>query len=64
MINSIKKISEGKYVLNGSVLIYNFDYADDGLSYSIDFDEENISKDQAEELSKEFISEALESLKK
>jgi hypothetical protein len=62
MITSIKKVSEGTYVLNDSLSISNFDFGDDGVSYDINFDDKLLTEDEAALICEEFIMKALTNL--
>lgn len=61
MITTVNKIKEGMYVLNESVVIHNFDFEEDQISYSIDYDENTMSEQEAFKLCDEFIGSALSS---
>lgn len=59
MINSIKKIASNKYILNDDIVIYNIDYENDGIVYSVDFDDNKLNESQATAVCEEFITEAI-----
>lgn len=59
MITSIKKIKEGKYVLNDSVIVSEFDFKNDHVQYKIDYDENEVNEQHAQDLADEFIMKAL-----
>jgi len=59
MIHTIKKLPGEKFEINDALIVSNFDFDDEGVSYSIDYDEKLITQLEAEELAHEFISEAL-----
>ena len=59
MIKSIKKISEGMFLLNDNIVISNFDMKDDHVEYKIDFDENAIDEAEAALIAEEFVMKAL-----
>lgn len=59
MITTVNKIKEGMYILNESVVIHNFYFEEEGLTYSIDYDETLITEQEAFKLCDEFIAEAI-----
>lgn len=59
-LKSIRKIKEGVYILNDSVVINNFNYEDDdGITYTINYDENIISEQEAFNLADRFIADAI-----
>jgi ABC-type xylose transport system substrate-binding protein len=61
MINEIKKISAGRFLINEDVIVYDLNIEDGEIVYSLDFDGKKISELQALELCNEFINQALNS---
>lgn len=59
-IKEVVKVSQGKYKLNDSVVIYNMDFTDLGITFSLDWDENMISEKEATDLCEAFIHEAIE----
>jgi hypothetical protein len=60
LITEVKKVSQGRYMINDAVVIYNLDFTDLGVTYSIDWDEDMLSEDEAGALADAFINEAIE----
>lgn len=59
MIKEVVKLEEGKYKINDAVIVSNLDYEDDGVTYTIDYDENMIEEDEAGKLVDEFINLAI-----
>jgi hypothetical protein len=60
MITKVEMLSEGVFKLNGAIIVSNFDFADEGVSYSIDYNEDIVTEYEANEIAETFIREALE----
>ena len=61
MITDVKKIKEGTFMINESVVVSNFDFSDDeGVTYSIDYDENLIQEKEAFKLVDLFFSGVFE----
>ena len=60
-IDSVKKLAHERYIINDKVIISDFIFEDDNISYKIDYDEELIQEESATELANKFILDALES---
>lgn len=59
MINSVKKIKDGKYLINEAVIISGISFEDNHIVYDIDYDKELITHQLAEQIGDEFIMKAL-----
>jgi hypothetical protein len=61
MISDVKKIKEGTFMINESVIVSNIDFSDDeGVIYSLDYDENLIQEQEAFKLVDLFFSEIFE----
>jgi hypothetical protein len=61
MITDVKKIKEGTFMINESVVVSNLDFSDDeGVTYSLDYDENLIQEKEAFKLVDLFFSEVFE----
>ena len=58
MIHSVKKVAEGRYVLNDSLILHDIDYGDEGLTYNFSYDEKVITEKESQLIIEEFLSEA------
>ena len=61
MITNVMKIKEGKYLLNEKVIVSDFNFADEHVEYKIDYNEDEISPAEAQEIADTFILSALRS---
>ena len=61
MIKEVKKMKEGRYLLNNSVIISDFDFGDKGVSYKLDWDEQLVSEEDAKIMGNEFVHRAVTS---
>jgi hypothetical protein len=59
-ITEVVKVSQGRYKLNDAVVIYNLDFNDLGVTFSLDWDENMLSEQEATDLCEAFIHEAIE----
>ena len=58
MITDVKKIKEGAFMINESVVVSNLDFTDDeGITYSLDYDENLIQEQEAFKLVDLFFNE-------
>ena len=61
MITDVKKIKEGAFMINESIVISNLDFTDDeGITYSLDYDENLIQEQEAFKLVDLFFNEVFE----
>jgi hypothetical protein len=61
MINSVKRVKGGKYMVNDCVVVSNINVNNNGeLVCSFDFDENEITEEKAEFLAYEMISQSFE----
>jgi hypothetical protein len=60
MITSVKKLPENKFLLNDKVVIYNLVAGPEGITFDIDFNDEEITEKEATTLAETFIYDALE----
>jgi len=61
MITDVKKIKEGAFMINESVVVSNLDFTDDeGITYSLDYDENLIQEQEAFKLVDLFFNEVFE----
>ena len=63
MIESVKITGNGGFIINDAVFIYNLDYGENGIQYSIKYDE-SISQEQAQQISDNFIEMSLQNILK
>jgi len=63
MLTSIKKIAEGRYMLNDSVIISELDYGTDGVSYKIDYDEHLLTESEVNKLCDLFLEQVFDTIK-
>lgn len=61
MITEVVKLGEGKFKLNDAVVIHNLDFDDEGVTFTIDYDENLLTESEAMEIAEEFINEAINS---
>ena len=59
MIKEVKKVQRGKYILNDAVVVYNIDFNDFGITYSVDWDENILEEAEAMAVAEAFFSEAV-----
>lgn len=59
MITNVMKIVEGKYLLNEKVIVSDFNFEDEHVQYKIDYNEDEISPEEAQEIADTFILSAL-----
>jgi len=52
-----------KFIVNESVIIYNLDVGDDGITYSINWDEDLIDEKQAFKLADQFMQDTINGIK-
>lgn len=64
MIKSIKKVQDGKYILNDCVYVSEIDVEDDRLGCNIGFDPAMTNEKEATEIANQFLTEAIENLSK
>jgi hypothetical protein len=64
MIKSVKKIHEGKYVINDCVFISDLDITDNGLGCNIAYDPAMTTETEANQLAETFLSEAIDDIAK
>lgn len=62
MITSVKKLEDGKYMINEVLTVSNFNYEDSKVVYRVDYDHNTITEDEAGELADEFVKTALQAL--
>lgn len=59
MIESVKLASEGAYVINDTVKLYNITLEEEDIFYDVDFDEAVLDESGAVALCEEFFQKAL-----
>jgi hypothetical protein len=59
MIETVKLASEGQYVINGTVKLYNITVEDEEIYYDVDFDEAVLDEPGAVALCEEFLQKAI-----
>lgn len=59
MIESVKLASEGAYVINDTVKLYNIVVENEEILYDVDFDEAVLDESGAVALCEEFLQKAL-----
>jgi hypothetical protein len=59
MITHVMKITEGKYLLNEKVIVSDFNFVDDHVEYKIDYNEDEVTSEEAQKTADEFILTAL-----
>lgn len=62
-LKSIKKIGLGKYLLNDHIILSDLDIDDTGVIYNLNFNEMEVTEDEATRVAEEFITSALKSQK-
>lgn len=60
VLNSVKKVGEGKYLLNDEVVCSNLVATDAGVDCDISFDPNVMTEDEAQRLIELFVMEAIE----
>lgn len=60
MIYDVKNIGENVYLINNSIKISNIDFDLDGVRYDIDYNQEDLTEDEASEICNRFILEAID----
>jgi len=64
MIHDVQKLNEGRFLINNSVVISEFEYEDEGVSYKLDYDENITNESDAIKLCEEFINQSIENFLK
>ena len=59
MITHVMKITEGKYLLNEKVIVSDFIFVEDHVEYKIDYNEDEVTPEEAQKVADEFILTAL-----
>lgn len=59
MITHVMKITEGKYLLNEKVIVSDFNFVEDHVEYKIDYNEDEVTSEEAQKVADEFILTAL-----
>ena len=59
MIESVKLASEGEYIINDAVKLYNITFEEEDILYDVDFDEKALDEKTAVSLCEEFLQKAL-----
>lgn len=62
MINDVRKLADGKYIINDSVVVRDITAEEDGFHYSLDYDDKLVTSDEANELGQEFFKEAFQNV--
>jgi len=63
MIDSVQITGNGGFIINDAIFIYNLDYSENGIQYSLKYDE-NITPEQAKQISDAFIEVSLQNILK
>jgi len=56
----VKQLAEQVYMLNDSVILFNFNQTDDEVTYDIDYNSDKFTQQEAEDLAAQFINEVIE----
>lgn len=59
MVNDVKKVKNGMYLVNKYVLISNIQDVGDDITYDMKFNEKEISEEEAIQVADTFIKQAL-----
>lgn len=60
MIETVKQVNEGAYLINNAVKMSNIEMTGTEIVYDIDFDEKMVTEDQAVKLCEEFLKKAVD----
>lgn len=60
MIYDVKKVAQGEYIINHSVIVFDIMPERDGVHYKINYDDLAITSAEADEIGNEFIERAME----
>jgi len=55
MIKYVRKVSEGRYIVNDAILIFDIKAEEDGFHYSLNYDEKVITENDAQLIGQEFF---------
>lgn len=59
MITNVLNAGNGRYIINNSIVIYDLNALDEGIEYSIEYNEKEITLETASEIADEFIKETI-----
>lgn len=60
MIETVKQVDEGTYLINNSVKMSNIEMDGTEIVYDIDFDEKMVAEDESIKLCEEFLKKAVD----
>lgn len=63
MIYSVTSPAEGEFLINDSVKVSNLKVEDEGVTYTVDYNEEDLTEQEAIDMVEEMLMTAIENYK-
>lgn len=59
MIYDVKRLSKRDFLINDSIKVNNLQFEEEGISYTLDFNENDITESEAKDLVEDFLLDVI-----